>query len=74
MIKEPSIMTVQDAGSLDGLALLQRLGKQHFAAIGKNGQKEMRNRLPNMAKEWGKMGGRPRKMPLLQNGGERRNE
>ena len=54
-------ITVAEAGRKGGLALLAKLGTQHFAEIGKKGQEEMKKRYPSMASEWGKKGGRPRK-------------
>jgi general stress protein YciG len=54
-------ITVSEAGRRGGLALLRKLGKNHFADIGKKGQEVTKKRYPDMASEWGKKGGRPRK-------------
>lgn len=54
--------TVKEAGKKGGLELAAKKGKEHFSEIGKKGQAEMRKRFPNMASEWGKKGGRPRKI------------
>lgn len=56
--------TVNEAGRKGGLALLAKRGNKHFAEIGKKGQEILRKRYPNMASEWGKKGGRPRKNNL----------
>ena len=55
------VISVNEAGKKGGLALLAKHGTQHFAEIGKKGQKILRKRYPGMASEWGKKGGRPRK-------------
>ncbi|MFC1931896.1 hypothetical protein ACFLXJ_06860 [Chloroflexota bacterium] len=57
-------ISVNEAGKKGGLALLAKCGSKHFAEIGKKGQKILRKRYPNMASEWGKKGGRPRKYNL----------
>ena len=62
-------ITVEEAGRRGGLALLRNRGRAHFAQIGKKGQLTMRREYPGMAHEWGKKGGRPRKLKL-DNGGE----
>ena len=54
-------ISVNEAGKKGGLALLAKRGSKHFAEIGKKGQKILRKRYPNMASEWGKKGGRPKK-------------
>ena len=54
-------ITVNQAGSVGGLALLAKRGKEHLSKIGKKGQEKLRKRYPGMASEWGKKGGRPRK-------------
>ena len=54
-------MTVREAGRRGGLAVLKNRGRAFFVEIGHKGQAEMRSRYPNMAAEWGKKGGRPRK-------------
>jgi general stress protein YciG len=62
-------MTVSEAGRRGGLALLREKGRPYFVEIGKKGQAALRAHYPNMAREWGKKGGRPRR-PKLDNGGE----
>jgi general stress protein YciG len=57
-------ITVNEAGKKGGLSLLAKRGNKHFAEIGKKGQETLRKRYPNMASEWGKKGGRPRKKNL----------
>jgi len=57
-------ISVNEAGKKGGLALLAKHGGKHFAEIGKRGQEILRKRYPNMASEWGKKGGRPRKNNL----------
>ena len=68
----PEHLTVQEAGRLGGLILLRNRGRAHFAEIGKRGQLAMRRRHPGMAAEWGKKGGRPRKLSLDDVMGEAR--
>jgi len=55
-------MTVNEAGRKGGLAVLQTKGRQHFVEIGKKGQEVTRQKYPGMASEWGRKGGRPRKV------------
>ncbi|MFH1381981.1 MAG: stress-induced protein, KGG, repeat-containing protein [Chloroflexota bacterium] len=57
-------ITVNEAGRMGGLSLLNKRGPSHFAEIGKKGQEAMRKRYPGMAVAWGKKGGRPRKNNL----------
>ena len=57
-------ITVNEAGRKGGLALLVKRGHKHFVEIGKKGQEKLRKGYPNMASEWGKKGGRPRKNNL----------
>jgi len=57
-------LTVAEAGKRGGLRLLQTRGRDHFVVIGRRGQAAMRRKYPNMATEWGKRGGRPRKPNL----------
>ena len=55
-------ITASEAGRKGGLALLNQRGRRHFSEIGKKGQEVMKKRFPGMASEWGKKGGRPRKI------------
>ena len=57
-------ITVSEAGRRGGLSVFGARGCQFFAEIGKKGQRAMRARHPNMASQWGKLGGRPRKPKL----------
>jgi hypothetical protein len=41
-------------------------GQGFFAEIGWKGQRVMHARYPNMAQEWGKLGGRPKKLALRE--------
>jgi len=64
-------LSVTQAGKRGGLKLLQIRGRNHFVMIGKKGQAVMRERYPDMAREWGRRGGRPRKLTLREIMGER---
>jgi general stress protein YciG len=57
-------MNVVEAGRKGGLAVLKKLGREFYVSIGQKGQKSMRRKYPNMAREWGRLGGRPRKISL----------
>ena len=59
-------ITVNEAGRRGGLILAKNRGRQYFVEIGKKGQQAMRARYPNMSREWGKLGGRPKKPTLKQ--------
>jgi len=54
-------MDVTEAGRKGGLTALKKLGREFYVRIGQKGQSSMRRKYPNMAREWGKRGGRPRK-------------
>ena len=54
-------ITVAEAGSRGGLSVLRKHGRGFYAQIGRKGQAAMRQKHPNMAQEWGKRGGRPKK-------------
>jgi general stress protein YciG len=56
-------MNVKEAGRLGGLKVLHTKGREFYSEIGKKGQKAMRAQYPDMAKEWGRKGGRPKKGP-----------
>ncbi len=64
-------ITVIEAGRKGGFAVFERRGRQFLVEIGKRGQKAMREKYPSMASEWGKRGGRPKKLPLSQIVGEK---
>jgi hypothetical protein len=71
MPEEIGHISVGEAGKRGGLACLRNKGHAFFVAIGKKGQLAMRHKYPNKASEWGKGGGRPRKLTLNQIVGER---
>ena len=54
-------ITVAEAGRKGGLTVLRKLGREFYIGIGRKGQKSMRRKYPNMAQEWGRLGGRPKK-------------
>ena len=58
------MVTVNEAGQIGGLSVLRKHGREFYAQIGKKGQSVMRQKYPGKASEWGKLGGRPRKLPL----------
>lgn len=64
-------MTVAQAGKRGGLNLLQTRGRKHFVVIGRKGQAAMRRKYHGMATEWGKLGGRPKKLTLGEIVGEK---
>ena len=64
-------ITVVEAGRRGGLTLFQRHGREFFAEIGRKGQSVMRQKYPGMASEWGRLGGRPRKLKLEEVAGEK---
>ena len=64
-------MTVAQAGKIGGLKLLQARGRDHFARIGRKGQKVMRQKYAGMATKWGALGGRPKKHALCEIVGEK---
>jgi general stress protein YciG len=57
-------MNVVEAGRKGGLNVLRKLGREFYVGIGQKGQKSMRRKYPNMAQEWGRLGGRPKKNSL----------
>ncbi len=67
-------MTVNEAGRRGGLSVLRRYGRTHFVRLGRSGQSAMRAQYPNKARDWGKMGGRPKKANLEQTMGESGNK
>lgn len=62
-------ITVEEAGRRGGLSCLRNRGRSFFVEIGKKGQVALRRKYPNMASEWGKMGGRPKKPKFNEKGG-----
>jgi general stress protein YciG len=63
-------LTVREAGRLGGLAVLNKHGREFYSEIGREGQRVLRERHPGMASQWGRMGGRPRKLTLAEIMGE----
>jgi general stress protein YciG len=57
-------VSVNQAGRRGGLVVLNKYGKEFYAEIGRKGQRSLREKHPNKASEWGKRGGRPKKLPL----------
>jgi hypothetical protein len=64
------VMSVREAGAMGGRKVLQRYGPQFYSQIGRLGQEAMRRKYPGMAAEWGKLGGRPRRLNLNEMGQE----
>jgi general stress protein YciG len=64
-------LTVVEAGRQGGLKVLRTHGRDFFIRIGRKGQGAMRAKYPDMAKQWGKLGGRPKKLTLNQIMGEK---
>ena len=54
-------ISVNEAGRKGGLAVLRKRGRTFFVEIGSKGQAATRQKYPGMAREWGKLGGRPKK-------------
>ena len=72
MRKSPdrSAIDVRVAGHLGGLECLRRRGLSFYSRIGRIGQARLRELYPGMAREWGKLGGRPKKLGLKEIGGD----
>jgi len=66
--RDDNTVTVTTAGRKGGLSCLNKKGPEFYRQIGKKGQAAMRQRYPDMAKQWGKLGGRPRKINLVDMG------
>ena len=56
-------VTVSEAGRKGGLTVLGTRGRQFYVEIGRKGQKALRKKYPGITTEWGRRGGRPRKLP-----------
>ena len=63
-------LTVVQAGRKGGRSTLRKKGRDFYVHIGKMGQLAMRKKYPNMARNWGKLGGRPKKPTLAEIMGE----
>jgi hypothetical protein len=59
-------ISVTEAGRKGDLTILNKRGRSFYSEIGKKGQVNMRRKYPDMAHEWGRLGGRPRKLSLNQ--------
>lgn len=55
-------ISVAGAGRKGGIRVLNTRGRDFYVEIGKKGQQAMRKKYPDMASQWGKKGGRPRKL------------
>jgi len=53
-------LTAQESGRLGGLSTVRKYGRQFYVDIGRLGHQVMCTQHPDMALEWGKLGGRPR--------------
>ena len=69
-IQNANTLNVREAGRKGGQTVFRNRGREFYRQIGAKGQKEMRARYPDMASQWGKLGGRPRKPSLNQVMGE----
>jgi len=56
--------TTVEAGRKGGLVVLHKHGREFYSRIGRLGQAVTRKRYPSMAVEWGRLGGRPKKLKL----------
>ena len=61
-------ITVVEAGRLGGRKVLRTRGPDFFVGIGRKGQAAMRKKYAGRASEWGRLGGRPRKLKLQEAG------
>jgi hypothetical protein len=59
-------MTVQEAGRRGGKATLQNQGSEHFKKIGRKGGKRTARLYRDLLSEFGKRGGRPRRLTLKE--------
>jgi hypothetical protein len=57
-------ISVKEAGRRGGLANLQKFGREYFVRIGRVGGLRTKALYDGYFKEWGKLGGRPRKPTL----------
>jgi hypothetical protein len=62
-------INVTEAGKMGGMRTLSTRGRHFYSTIGRLGQKALRVKHPGMASQWGKLGGRPKKLYLCQPGG-----
>ena len=63
--------TTVEAGRKGGLTVLYNHGREFYSRIGRIGQAVTRQRYPGMAAEWGRRGGRPKKVCLDEITGEK---
>jgi len=62
-------LTVRQLARRGGLATFRKHGREFYVRIGKKGQQTTRAKHHHRAREWGKLGGRPRK-PTIEEMGE----
>ncbi len=63
-------ISVKEAGRRGGLANLRKFGREYFVRIGKLGGLRTKALYGGCFKEWGKLGGRPKKPNLEEITGE----
>jgi uncharacterized protein len=63
-------ITVSEAGRRGGQATLQNRGLEHFQKIGRRGGKVTADKYRELLSEFGKKGGRPRRLSLDEYMGE----
>jgi len=64
--KKEQDMSCSEAGRIGGKTTLARYGREHFQKAGLKGQAVLANRYNNQDRsQWGAMGGRPRKAPII---------
>jgi len=61
-----SDITCREAGRKGGLTLFHRRGRSYFSEIGKLGGLETKQLHGHRYQEWGRRGGRPRKLTLKE--------
>lgn len=59
-------ISVKEAGQRGGLANLRKFGREYFVRIGKIGGLRTKRLHGEHYKEWGKLGGRPKKSNLKE--------
>lgn len=65
-------LTVREAGRLGGLTTLARHGLVHYREAGRKGQSKLAGRSGSAQRRcWGAMGGRPKRVRLVNMGEER---
>ena len=64
-------VTVSEAGRRGGKATLRNKGRGFFKSIGRRGGKQTAKLYGHLMREYGKLGGRPKRLALSKNMGER---